>query len=120
MGNLTQTTYFRAVVQSGVCAAVNSSAVTVTVDPVSVGGTTTSAQTLCAGGASPANLTLGGQTGNVIKWQYSTAADFSGPVDIASTSATLTSAATHRQPHTDNYYRAWCRAVYVLQLIQVR
>jgi hypothetical protein len=50
MGNLTQTRYYRAIVQSGVCAAVNSSAVTVTVDPVSVGGTPTgSAQTICTG-----------------------------------------------------------------------
>jgi hypothetical protein len=104
IGNLTQTTYFRAVVQSGVCAAVNSSAVTITVDPVSIGGTITSAQTICSG-VSPADLTLGGHTGNVIKWQYSTAADFSGPVDIASTSATLTSALMGNLTQS-TYYRA--------------
>jgi hypothetical protein len=87
IGNLNQTTYFRAIVQSGVCAAVNSATVTVTVDPVSVGGTTTAAQTLCAG-VSPADLTLGAQTGSIIKWQYSVNADFSGAVDIASSNGT--------------------------------
>src|SRR3989442_1322704 len=40
---LTQTTQFRAVVKSGVCAEANSSAATVTVDPTSVGGTAAAA-----------------------------------------------------------------------------
>jgi uncharacterized protein YkwD len=90
IGALTTTTYFRAVVQSGVCAAANSSIVTITVDPVTVGGTVSSSQTICSG-STPSNLTLSGQTGNVVKWQKSTVSDFSSSVtDIANTSTTLT------------------------------
>ncbi|MES2371048.1 MAG: gliding motility-associated C-terminal domain-containing protein [Bacteroidota bacterium] len=104
IGNLTQTTYFRAVVQSGVCAVINSATVTVTIDPVSIGGTPTTAQTICAG-TSPANLTLSGNTGNVTKWQYSTAADFSGATDIAVASTTLTGAQIGNLNQT-TYFRA--------------
>ena len=60
----------------------------ITVNPVSVGGTVSSAQTICSG-TPPADLSLSGQTGNVVKWQKSSDANFSTPVDIAST-ATLT------------------------------
>jgi len=88
IGNLTGNTYFRAVVQSGVCSEVNSSSVLITVNPVSVGGTASSVQTICSG-TSPADLSLSGQTGNVVKWQKSSDANFSIPIDIAST-ATLT------------------------------
>jgi hypothetical protein len=49
MGNLTQTTYFSAMVQSGVCAAVNSAAVTVTVDAVSRRYTNRCANNMCSG-----------------------------------------------------------------------
>jgi hypothetical protein len=48
---------------------------------------------------------LGGHTGSVTKWQYSTAADFSGPVDIASTSTTLTSILMGNLTQ-NRYYRA--------------
>jgi gliding motility-associated-like protein len=104
IGNLTQTTYFRAVVQNGVCAAVNSGAVTVTVNAISAGGAVTAAQTIC-NGTSPADLTLSGQTGTVTKWQYANAADFSGAADIASTSTTLSAAVMGNLTQT-RYYRA--------------
>ncbi|WP_310586643.1 choice-of-anchor Q domain-containing protein, partial [Runella limosa] len=88
IGNLTANTYFRAVVQSGVCSEAVSSSVLITVNPVSVGGVVSSAQTICSG-TSPLDVSLSGQTGNVVKWQKSSDANFSTPVDIAST-ATLT------------------------------
>jgi hypothetical protein len=56
-----------------------------------VGGTVSSAQTICSG-TSPSNLTLSGHTGSVVKWQRATDAAFTSPTDIAITSATLTSA----------------------------
>jgi hypothetical protein len=105
IGILTTTTYFRAVVQSGVCAEANSSSVTITVNPVSVGGTVSSDQTICSG-STPASLTLSGQTGGVVKWQRSTVSDFSSSVtDIANTTTTLTGAAIGALT-TTTYFRA--------------
>jgi len=105
IGNLTATTYFRAVVQSGVCAAANSSSVTITVDPVSVGGTVSSAQTICIGNSLTSSLTLSGNTGTVLKWQRAADAAFTSPTDITNASATLT-AATAGALITNTYFRA--------------
>ena len=69
-GNLTATTQFRAKVQSGGCAMLDSSAATVTVNPASVGGTATPTDaTLCSG--SSTTIALSGQTGSIVKWQSS-------------------------------------------------
>jgi hypothetical protein len=68
--NLTATTFYRAVVTSGVCAAANTASATVTVNPVSVAGTITGAATVCTGSNST-TLTLSGNTGTV-QWQSST------------------------------------------------
>ncbi|MDF7819957.1 T9SS type A sorting domain-containing protein, partial [Runella sp. MFBS21] len=91
IGNLTADTWFRAVVQSGVCATTNSESVKITVIPTSVGGSVNSAQTIYAG-SSPVDISVSNQIGSVVKWQWSSDATFSNPVDIASTSTTLTSA----------------------------
>ncbi|MFM7023437.1 MAG: gliding motility-associated C-terminal domain-containing protein [Flavobacteriales bacterium] len=69
--NIVTTTQYRAVVQSGTCAAANSTAAIITVDPVSVGGAVTADATVCAG-TNGATLNLAGHTGSVVKWQYST------------------------------------------------
>ena len=69
--NLTQTTDYRVVVQSGVCSETTSLVATVTVDPVSVGGTLAGNATVCSG-TNSTNLTLSGQTGDVQRWEYST------------------------------------------------
>ncbi len=69
-GALTTTTQFRAVVQSGVCGAANSTATTVTVDPTTIAGAVTGGTTICAGTTSGL-LTLGTHTGNVIGWESS-------------------------------------------------
>ena len=69
--NLTVTTLYRAVVQSGVCASANSIITTITVDPATVGGAVTSSATVCSG-ANGATLTLAGHTGNVLNWESST------------------------------------------------
>ena len=68
--NLTTTTKYRAVVQNGVCAPANSSPATVTVSPASVGGSVLSSRSVCYGNNS-GTLTLSGQVGNVIRWEYS-------------------------------------------------
>ncbi|WP_218248631.1 T9SS type A sorting domain-containing protein [Kaistella faecalis] len=64
---------------------------TIMVTVPSVGGTVASAQTICSGNA-PADLILSGHTGSVVKWQKSADAAFTGSVDIAYTSTTLTGA----------------------------
>ena len=100
---LTSTTYFRAVIQSGTCTIVNSSSVTITVNPASVGGTVSSNQTICAG--SPVTtLNLTGQTGSITKWQSANDPAFSTPTDIIGT-AGFTSY-TPVGVLTNTYYRA--------------
>lgn len=104
IGALTVTTYFRAVVTSGTCSSANSALVIITVDPTSVGGTVSSDQTICTG-TIPANLTLGGNVGTVTKWQKATNAAFTGAVDIANTSITLTGVSIGALTAT-TYFRA--------------
>ena len=69
--NLTATTIYAAVVQSGVCPADTSTPATITVDPITVGGSVSGAGTVCSGANSGA-VTLMGSTGNVLQWEYST------------------------------------------------
>ncbi|MDQ3191992.1 MAG: gliding motility-associated C-terminal domain-containing protein [Bacteroidota bacterium] len=69
--NLSVTTAFRAVIQSGVCPIELSDEDTVIVDPVTVGGTVSGATTVCSG-ANSGNVTLVGNTGDVLNWEFST------------------------------------------------
>ncbi|HEX5653882.1 MAG TPA: T9SS type A sorting domain-containing protein, partial [Chitinophagaceae bacterium] len=66
-------------------------AVVATVDPPTAGGTASADQAICVG-VTPADIVLSGHTGTVVKWQRSSDASFTSPVDIAVTSATLTGA----------------------------
>jgi hypothetical protein len=69
--NITVNTQFRAVVQAGTCAAVNSSSASITVTPPSVGGIVTMDASVCSG-TNSGTLTLSGQVGNVVRWESST------------------------------------------------
>jgi hypothetical protein len=69
--NLTTTTIYRATVQNGSCASANSATATITVNPISVGGTTASNDTVCSG-ANNGTITLAGNTGTVTNWLSST------------------------------------------------
>jgi gliding motility-associated-like protein len=69
--NLTTTTMYRAVIQSGVCPQANSSPATIWVDPVTVGGTISSNTSVCSG-INGGILTLINNMGTVLKWEYST------------------------------------------------
>ena len=86
------------------CGTATSSTVSVTVDPVSAGGTITSNQTICFL-TSPADLSLSGKTGNVVKWQKSSDSGFTTPTDIAVTSTTL-AGATIGVLISNTYFRA--------------
>jgi gliding motility-associated-like protein len=87
--NLTQTTSYRAVVQNGSCASVNSSPVTITVTPASVGGTVNSSATVCSG-TNGATLNLTGETGSVIGWESSLDNFATAGTPVANTSTSLT------------------------------
>ena len=87
--NLTQSTYFRAIVKNGVCDEANSAAAMITVDALSNGGTIGGAATVCAA-TNSTTLTLSGQVGSILKWQSATNPAFSSPTDIANTSTSYT------------------------------
>lgn len=84
------TTYYRAVVKSGICPEVFSDIDTVVIDSATVGGTIAGGAGVCAGTNSTL-LTLSGYTGAIIKWQSSTSPTFSNSItDIVNTSNTYT------------------------------
>lgn len=103
--NLTQTTYYRAIVNTtspATCSGLNTSSAPVYVTGTVSGNITAANSTICPN--SQASLTLFGNNGDILKWQVSTSSTFaSGVTDISNTtnnlSYTLTSAGTY-------YFRA--------------
>ncbi|MCC7303570.1 MAG: gliding motility-associated C-terminal domain-containing protein [Bacteroidia bacterium] len=73
--NLSATTYYAARVMSGTCTADTSSVVTITIDPVSVAGTLSADNTVCAS-SNAGTITLAGQTGSILYWEMSTDGGF--------------------------------------------
>ena len=69
--NLSATRYFRAFVTSAGCVGAYSTPDSIVVNPVSVGGTITAAATVCTG-ANAGTLTLAGNVGSVMYWEFST------------------------------------------------
>lgn len=69
--NLITTTTYRANIVNGGCTAVNSGIATITVNPVSVGGTMAPNDTVCSG-ANSGTITLSGNVGLVNNWESST------------------------------------------------
>lgn len=86
--DLSATTQYRAVVQSGVCATANSSSATVTVNTISAGGTVGGSASACTG-TNSTTLTLSGHTGNVLGWE-SSVNSFASSASIANTTTNLT------------------------------
>lgn len=70
--NLATTTFYHVIVQSGVCSSDTSVEDTVTVDPVTDGGIINPAATTVCSGMNAGTLTLSGNVGNVVQWEYST------------------------------------------------
>ena len=69
--NLTQTTWYQAIVQSGSCAPDTSSIAIITVNPASVAGTLSGGGIYC-GIPATGTLTLAGTTGTIMNWFSST------------------------------------------------
>jgi len=86
-GALTSTTGFYCKITSEECGTVETPAVTINVDPLSVGGSVTGGSEVCSG-STAGMLTLGGYTGIITKWQSST--DGSTWTDIENISETYT------------------------------
>jgi hypothetical protein len=98
IGQLTTTTYFRAVVKSGACAETNSDPVLITVSTPTVAGSVTGPSAWVCSGSSSGELTLSGQTGGVVKWQSAVqVASVWTWSDIVNTATTYTS-----DPLTEN------------------
>lgn len=97
--NLVTTTLYRAVVQNGGCTSANSAVATITVNPVSVGGTTSPNATVCSG-ANSGTITLSGHTGTVQNWESSTDGITWTPIANVTTSQTYTNIVA------TTYYRA--------------
>lgn len=98
-GALTQTTYYRAIVKSGVCSQASSNTVTITVIPASVGGTATADKpTVCSGYGT--TIRLSAYTGT-IQWQ-------SSPDNTIWNNIAGETLATYTTPNltTTTYYRA--------------
>lgn len=77
--------------------------VLVRIRPIS-GGVASSNQSLCSG--TPANLTLTGYTGTILKWQYSNTLAFTTSVDIPSSNSSTLTSAQMGVLTADRYYRA--------------
>jgi len=69
--NLTQTTFYRAVVSSDACGQATSVSVAVSIVPESVGGILTGNATVCSGNNTGV-INLSGQVGNIQRWEFST------------------------------------------------
>ena len=84
--NLSQTTWYRAIVSSGVCPTDTSSVAEVNVDSASFGGIVSADDTVCAN-QNGDTLTVTGNIGGVVGWQMSTDGG-STWISLANTSAT--------------------------------
>ncbi|MES2371664.1 MAG: PKD-like domain-containing protein, partial [Bacteroidota bacterium] len=82
--NLTASTYYRAVVQSGGCNAANASPASITVDPTTIPGTLSSSISVCAASNS-GTLTLSGNNGTIVRWESSTDGGTTWPTVINNT-----------------------------------
>ncbi|WP_170147930.1 hypothetical protein, partial [Marinoscillum furvescens] len=86
--DLQETTWFRAIVQSGVCEEVASSSAEIQIDAVSDGGQLSGSQEVCSG-TNSTMLTLGDYVGTIQDWESSTSA--SGPwTSLSHTGSSLT------------------------------
>ena len=86
--NLTISRYYRAVITIAGCSNISSSTALINVATTNSGTISSLNNTICSGGK--VTLTLNGNSGSILKWQYSTSSDFSSNViDIIATDTTL-------------------------------
>ena len=76
--NLNISRYYRAVITTSGCSNISSSTALINVATTNSGTISSLNNTICTGGN--VTLTLNGNSGNILKWQYSTTSDFSSNV----------------------------------------
>ncbi|SHG39926.1 hypothetical protein SAMN05444396_1112 [Flavobacterium segetis] len=97
--NITQNTYYRAVVNTPSCTGLNTSSTRIYVNNVVAGNIVADNNTICVN--ANVNFTLNGNSGNVTKWQVSTSSTFASAVtDIANS----TTALSHQITAAGTYY----------------
>ncbi len=95
---ITTETWFRAQIEGGACLDVYVDTAVIYIDQFSVGGTVVSDQSICEG--SSVNLSLTGENGAVLDWEYST--------DLSSWNSTGSSSSVYSTPNLNQttYFRA--------------
>jgi hypothetical protein len=99
---LSSTVYYRAAVASGVCTTAYSNIITITVNPVSIGGTVSANQVICYN--NPVTVSVTGTTGN-IQWQES-ANGISGWINVINGTGGTTANYVTAPLIANIYYRA--------------
>ena len=84
--NITQTTWFRTIVQNGTCSIDSTSNHIITVDPLTIPGEISGGNSFC-GSTGSGTLSLTGYTGLIVNWEYSINSGTTW-VNIANTTAT--------------------------------
>ncbi len=85
---LSETTYYKVMVDRGACSAAATPVVAINVDQPAVGGSLSGSTEVCAG-TNTAELILSGSVGSIQGWQSSTDANFSSVNNISSTASSL-------------------------------
>lgn len=86
VSNLSETKYYRVVVNNGSCSGLYSSSAVINVAQTAAGNISSGGISSCTG---VVDLTLNGNDGNVVKWQLSSNENFSSATDINYTGTTL-------------------------------
>lgn len=87
--NITQNTYYRAIVNTSGCSSLATSSTRINVNSAIAGNIVGDNTTICNG--ANINFTLNGYSGTIIKWQVSTSSTFASNVtDISNTTSALT------------------------------
>ncbi len=88
VNNISQNTYYRAVVNTSSCSGLGTSSTYINVSNAVAGNIVADNNTICNG--ANVNFTLNGYSGSIVKWQVSTTSNFSsGVTDIANTTTSL-------------------------------
>lgn len=89
VSNITETRYYRAIVNTSGCSNLATSSVKITVATTNAGNIVSIKSAICTGGST--ELTLSGNIGSVVRWERSTSSTFaSGVTTISNTTTTLT------------------------------
>jgi len=97
----TSTTFYRAVVQNGVCNAVSGTPIEIRVDQAASGGSVSGNATVCSGNNN-GSLNLTGQFGSVVRWESSATSNFSPLTTISNVSSSL----SYSNVSATTFYRA--------------